>query len=152
MAAAAPVACVHAACRRVFRAQGAWTRVMDGLPEMSPLLTTPSRQRTIRAPIHCRGVGLHSGHQVILTLRPAPIGHGIVFRRTDLEMDIPARYDLVRDTQLCTSLTHPEQPEARVGTIEHLMAAITGVGVDNLLIEVDGPEVPILDGSSAPYV
>ena len=105
-------------------------------------------QRTIRSRIPCVGVGLHSGHRVSLTLAPAPANHGIVFRRTDLGRDIAATFDRVVDTRLCTVIA---EGTARVGTVEHLMAALLGAGVDNALIEVDGPEIPIMDGSAAPF-
>ena len=85
-------------------------------------------------------------------LCPAPPGTGIVFRRTDLGIDIPARFDLVADVRLCTLLALPHQPEARVGTVEHLMAALAACAIDNLVVEVDGPEVPIFDGSAAPFL
>ena len=110
----------------------------------SPLWT----QRTLKSRIPCVGIAVHSGHRVSLTLLPAPAGHGIVFRRTDLRRDIPATYNRVVDTKLCTTIG---EGSARVGTIEHLMAALAGAGVDNVLIEVDGPEVPIMDGSAAPF-
>ena len=112
------------------------------------------RQRTLKRPIGCVGVGLHCGRRVQLTLHPAPAGHGIVFRRTDLapDVDIPARFDRVADTRLCTGLASADRPDAQVGTVEHLTAALFGCGIDNALIELDGPEVPILDGSSAPFV
>jgi UDP-3-O-[3-hydroxymyristoyl] N-acetylglucosamine deacetylase len=105
-------------------------------------------QRTLKSRIPCVGIGVHSGRRVSLTLLPAPAGHGIVFRRIDLNRDIPATYDRVVDTRLCTMIG---DGAARVGTIEHLMAALAGAGVDNVLIEVDGPEVPIMDGSAAPF-
>jgi UDP-3-O-[3-hydroxymyristoyl] N-acetylglucosamine deacetylase len=111
------------------------------------------RRRTLRAPIGCVGIALHSARRVALTLLPAQPGTGIVFRRTDLGgIEIPARYDHVVDTRLCTALGSPEAPEARVGTVEHLMAALAGCGVDDAVVELDGPEVPILDGSAAPFV
>jgi UDP-3-O-[3-hydroxymyristoyl] N-acetylglucosamine deacetylase len=110
------------------------------------------RQRTLKAAIGCVGVGVHSGQRVNLTLRPAAENHGIVFRRTDLGHNIKARFENVCDTRLCTSLADPAVPSARVGTVEHIMAALSGLGIDNVLIEVDGPEIPILDGSSAPFV
>ena len=106
-------------------------------------------QRTLKAPISCVGVGVHSGRKASLSLHPAPVGHGIVFRRTDLGIDIPARFDNVCDTRLCTVIG---SGTARVGTVEHLMAALSGTGIDNVLVEIDGPEVPILDGSSAPFL
>ncbi|HEX2941982.1 MAG TPA: UDP-3-O-acyl-N-acetylglucosamine deacetylase, partial [Rhodopila sp.] len=107
------------------------------------------RQRTLKAAIDCTGVGVHSGRQIHLVIRPAGIEHGIVFRRTDLGQDIAARFDNVVDTRLCTVLA---SGSARVGTVEHLMAALSALGIDNALIEVDGPEVPILDGSAAPFL
>ncbi len=107
------------------------------------------RQRTLKAPIDCVGVGVHSGKRVSLTMRPAAPGHGIVFRRTDLDRSIAARFDNVIDTRLCTVLG---DAHTRIGTVEHLMAALSALGIDNALIEVDGPEIPILDGSAAPFV
>jgi UDP-3-O-[3-hydroxymyristoyl] N-acetylglucosamine deacetylase len=124
---------------------------MDGTPRT--LLSAPAVwQRTVKAPIGCVGVGLHTGRRVSLNLRPADPGHGIVFRRTDLGRDIPARFDRVVDTQLATVLGDESWASARIGTVEHLMAALSALGVDNLLVEVDGPEIPILDGSAAPFV
>ncbi len=109
-------------------------------------------QRTLKRSISCVGTGLHSGARVALSLHPAPVNHGIVFRRTDLAIDIPARFDHVADTRLCTVIAHPEHPEARIGTIEHVMAALAACGIDNAVVAVDGPEIPVLDGSSAPFV
>ncbi len=109
-------------------------------------------QRTLANPIGCIGVGLHSGAQISLTLHPAPVNSGIVIRRSDLGISFPARFDLVTDTRLCT-LLHPEnRPDARVGTVEHVMAALAAMGVTNAAIEVDGPEIPVLDGSAAPFL
>ncbi|HXT82291.1 MAG TPA: UDP-3-O-acyl-N-acetylglucosamine deacetylase [Acetobacteraceae bacterium] len=123
---------------------------MDGLPQRLDLDTTATwQQQTLKSPIDCVGVGLHSGRRVRLTLRPAEPGHGIVFRRIDLNRDIPARFDRVTDGRLATVIG---DGSARVGTIEHLMAALAGAGIDNALIELDGPEVPILDGSAAPLL
>jgi UDP-3-O-[3-hydroxymyristoyl] N-acetylglucosamine deacetylase len=122
---------------------------MDGLPPSIPLQVTPTIQRTLKAPIGCVGVGLHSGRRAELRLLPAPVGSGIVFRRTDLGVDIPARYDHVVDTRLCTMLGLPDRPDVRVGTVEHLMAALAGAGIHNAIVELDGPEVPIHDGSAA---
>jgi len=116
-----------------------------GVPETAPSLWT---QRTLKSRIPCVGVAVHSGRRVDLILLPAPAGHGIVFRRTDLGRNIPATYNRVVDTKLCTTIG---EGSARVSTIEHLMAALAGAGVDNVLIEVDGPEVPIMDGSAAPF-
>lgn len=110
-------------------------------------------QKTLATPVTCSGIGLHSGARVTLTLRPAPAHHGIVFIRTDLtdtDNRIPARYHLVTDTRLCTLISN--KAGASVGTIEHLMSALRGCGVDNAVIELDGPEVPIMDGSSIPFV
>lgn len=109
------------------------------------------RQRTLKNPIRATGVGLHSGERVNLTLRPAPAGSGVVFRRVDLTpvRTIPARPERVVDTRLSTTL---EAEGARVSTVEHLLAALAGMGIDNVVVELDGPEVPIMDGSSSPFV
>ena len=112
----------------------------------------PWRQHTIRAAIGCVGTGLHSGKRVNLTVHPAEPHHGIVFRRTDLGRSIPARFDHVSDTRLCTVLADPAMGSMRIGTVEHIMAALSGLGIDNALIELDGPEVPILDGSAEEFV
>jgi UDP-3-O-[3-hydroxymyristoyl] N-acetylglucosamine deacetylase len=122
---------------------------MDGLPTALVSEATTWRQQTLKAPIGCVGVGLHTGSRVGMTFRPAPADHGIVFRRTDLGLDIPARFDHVADTRLSTILAYGT---ARIGTVEHVMAALAGCGIDNALVEVDGPEPPILDGSAAPLV
>lgn len=106
-------------------------------------------QQTLKASIGCVGVGLHSGQRVRLTFRSAPVDHGIVFRRTDLGIDIPARFDRVVDTRLCTVI---EQDGARVGTVEHVMAALAGCGIDNAVVELDGPEPPVHDGSAAEFM
>jgi UDP-3-O-[3-hydroxymyristoyl] N-acetylglucosamine deacetylase len=107
---------------------------------------------TLKAAIGCVGRGLHSGADVRLNLRPAPAGTGILFHRTDLGVTIPARYDHVTDTRLCTVISLPGRPDARVGTIEHLMAALSARRIDDLVVEVDAPELPILDGSAAPFL
>jgi UDP-3-O-[3-hydroxymyristoyl] N-acetylglucosamine deacetylase len=125
---------------------------MDGLPENLKPAAAITCQRTLKSAISCVGVGLHSGQRVNLTLLPAATGTGIVFRRTDLNADIPARWDLVADTRLCTLIALPGQPEARVGTIEHLMAAFSATGIDNAIVAVDGAEVPVFDGSAAPFM
>lgn len=108
-------------------------------------------QSTIAEKISCTGIGLHSGEPVQLTLSPARAGSGIVFVRTDLPrpVEIPARPASVTSTQYATTLG---RGEATVGTVEHLLAAVYSLGVDNLRIEVDGPEVPVMDGSSASFV
>ena len=133
---------------------------MDALAAVAepprPPLAAPvgprARQHSLKTEIGCVGTGVHSGTEVHLTIAPAPAGHGIVFRRTDLGRDIPARFDHVADARLATTLALPGAPEIRVGTVEHLLAALAGLGIDNALIRLDGPEVPILDGSAAPYV
>ena len=110
-------------------------------------------QHTIQKPQTLSGIGLHGGQDVTLTIRPAAADHGIVFKRIDLpegENLIPARWDHVVDTQLCTVISNAHG--ARVGTIEHIMAALRGCAIDNALIEVNGPEVPIMDGSALTFV
>ena len=109
-------------------------------------------QRTLRSAIACVGIGLHSGQKTALTLRPAASGTGIILRRTDLGVTIPARFDHVVETRLCTVLGLPGRPEARVATVEHVLAALAGCGVHNAVLEVDGPEMPILDGSAQDFV
>ncbi len=130
---------------------------MDGLPHAFGLHTAPTVQRTLKTAISCVGVGLHSGRRTEMALRPMPAGTGILFRRIDLDpklgpIDLPARHDHVIDTRLCTVLGHPDRADLRVGTVEHILAALAGCGVHNVLIEINGPEVPILDGSSAGFV
>src|SRR3978361_1415519 len=110
------------------------------------------RQRTLKTAISCVGVGVHSGRRVNLTIQPAAADHGIVFRRTDLDRVIEARFDNVCDTRLSTVLSDPAMASARVGTVEHLTAPLSALGIDNAVIDVDGPEIPILDGSAAPFV
>lgn len=109
------------------------------------------KQRTLRRIIGTTGVGLHSGRKVTLTLRPAAPNAGIVFRRVDLPEPREIRADPLRvaDTRLSTCL---EQDGARVSTVEHLMSALGGLGIDNVYIDLSGPEVPIMDGSAAPFV
>ena len=109
------------------------------------------RQRTLKNVIRATGVGLHSGEKVYLTLRPAPVDAGIVFRRVDLDpvVEIPARADSVTETMLCTGLS---QDGGKVMTVEHLMSALAGLGIDNAYVELSAPEVPIMDGSSGPFV
>lgn len=111
-----------------------------------------AKQRTLRKVIRATGVGLHSGDKVNLTLRPADENTGIIFRRTELDrvVDIPALYRYVGSTLLCTSLE--SSCGVKVDTVEHLMSALAGLGIDNAIIEVDGPELPIMDGSAAPFV
>jgi UDP-3-O-[3-hydroxymyristoyl] N-acetylglucosamine deacetylase len=126
--------------------------VMDGLPGYYTETAIPAVSRTLRNSIDCRGIGLHSGLETRLVLKPAPAGHGIVFRRVDLGVDIRAQHDCVSDTRLCTRLGAADRPEASIGTVEHVMAALSAAAIDNVLIEVDGPEIPIFDGSAAPFV
>lgn len=110
------------------------------------------KQRTVKQVIRASGVGLHSGEKVYLALHPAPVDSGIVFRRTDLNppVFIPARADLVRETTMSSNLVVDD--DVRVGTVEHLMSALAGLGIDNALIDVSAPEIPIMDGSAGPFV
>ncbi|MBA2648236.1 MAG: UDP-3-O-acyl-N-acetylglucosamine deacetylase [Legionella sp.] len=110
-----------------------------------------NQQRTPNTEIQATGVGLHSGEKVLLTLRPAPVDTGIIFRRVDLSpvVEIPASYEYVGDTMLCTTLHHNN---VKIATVEHLLSALAGLGIDNAYIDVNGPELPIMDGSAAPYV
>jgi UDP-3-O-[3-hydroxymyristoyl] N-acetylglucosamine deacetylase len=109
------------------------------------------RQRTLKSLIRATGVGLHTGAKVTLALRPAQPETGIVFRRVDLAqpVDVPARPELVGETRLCSCLV---QGTVKIYTVEHLMSALAGLGVDNVYVDLDGPEVPIMDGSAAPFV
>ncbi len=108
-------------------------------------------QQTIAQEVSATGVALHSGLRVRMTLKPAPENAGVIFRRVDLSppVDIPARAELVQETRLATTLVHAG---AKVATVEHLLAACVGCGIDNLLVELDNLEVPIMDGSSASFV
>ncbi len=111
------------------------------------------RQRTLKSGIHCSGIALHSGARVSMTLHPAEANTGVVFVRTDMsgrDNVIPARYDHVVDTRLCTVIGNTAG--ATVATIEHLMAALSASEIDNARIEIDGPEVPIMDGSAEPFL
>ncbi|HXZ49008.1 MAG TPA: UDP-3-O-acyl-N-acetylglucosamine deacetylase [Usitatibacter sp.] len=109
------------------------------------------RQRTLKTSVRATGVGLHTGHKVTMVLRPAPIDTGIVFCRTDLEGNpaIPARALNVSNTTLATVI---EKDGARVSTVEHLMAAFAGLGIDNAFVDLSGEEVPIMDGSAGTFV
>jgi UDP-3-O-[3-hydroxymyristoyl] N-acetylglucosamine deacetylase len=108
-------------------------------------------QRTLRNSIRATGVGLHTGKKVMMTLKPAPPDSGICFRRVDLPqpVDIPARAQNVGDTTLGTTLVNGD---ARISTVEHLLSAFAGLGIDNACVEVTAPEVPIMDGSAGPFV
>ncbi len=109
------------------------------------------RQRTLKNVISATGVGLHTGEKVYMTLRPAPANTGIVFRRVDLPqvVDIKADPYAVGDTRLASCL---EKDGASVGTVEHLMSALAGLGIDNAFVDLSAPEVPIMDGSAGPFV
>lgn len=109
------------------------------------------RQRTLKNTIRATGVGLHSGEKVYLTLNPAPVDTGIIFRRVDLDpvVEIPARATLVGDTRLSTTLM---VGDVRISTVEHLLSALAGIGIDNVYIDINATEVPIMDGSAGPFV
>lgn len=111
------------------------------------------QQRTLKSSIGCSGVGLHSGARVAMKLHPAPVDSGIVFKRIDLVgggAEIPALWDHIADSRMCTVLA--SKNGISVATVEHLMAAFYGMGIDNALIELNGPEVPAMDGSAAPFI
>ncbi len=109
------------------------------------------RQRTLKTAIRATGVGLHTGEKVYMTLRPAAENAGITFRRIDLEepVDIPADAELVGETMLGTTLI---RDNVKVATVEHLMSAAAGLGIDNMHVDLSAPEVPIMDGSAGPFV
>ena len=109
------------------------------------------KQRTLKNIIRATGVGLHTGEKVYLTLKPAPVDTGIVFQRVDMDpvVEVPARPENVTDTRLSTTL---EQQGTKISTVEHLMSAFAGLGIDNAYIELSAPEVPIMDGSAGPFV
>ena len=110
------------------------------------------RQRTLKNEIRATGVGLHTGQKILLTLRPAPVNSGIVFRRIDLSpvVEIAATAENVGDTTLSTTLMSKDG--VRVSTVEHLLSAMAGLGIDNAIVEVSADEVPIMDGSASPFV
>lgn len=122
-------------------------------PDIADSSFLPAMQHTLKNTIHCTGIGLHSGKDIHLCLHPAEAGAGIRFKRTD-PVDgnpvIPALYDRVSDTRLCSTISNEDG--VSVATVEHLMSALAGCGVDNALIEVSGPEVPVMDGSAEPFV
>jgi UDP-3-O-[3-hydroxymyristoyl] N-acetylglucosamine deacetylase len=109
------------------------------------------KQRTLKNTIRATGVGLHTGRKVLMVLRPAPANSGIVFRRTDLDepADVPAQAENVGETTLGTTLLYGT---TKVSTVEHLMSALAGLGIDNLVVELSAGEVPIMDGSAGPFV
>jgi UDP-3-O-[3-hydroxymyristoyl] N-acetylglucosamine deacetylase len=107
-------------------------------------------QRTLRRPVSCSGIGLHSGNKVTLSLKPAPADYGIRFQRSDLGgLEIPATVTHLGGIRLATGLT---REAVSVETVEHLLAALTALGIDNCIVELNTPEVPIMDGSAAPFV
>lgn len=110
------------------------------------------RQRTIKQTVQATGVGLHTGNKVTIKLRPAPANTGIIYRRVDLNpvVDLPSKADSVQFTTLCTAIF--SESGHRVSTVEHLSAALAGLGIDNIIIEVDADEIPIMDGSASPFV
>lgn len=110
------------------------------------------KQRTLKQTAKVTGIGLHSGKKVTLTLRPAPANTGIIYARTDLDPIVyfPASADSIRDTTLCTCMINDDG--VRISTVEHLNAAMSALGLDNLIVEVDAPEIPIMDGSSSPFI
>ncbi len=116
-------------------------------------MTRPLLQRTLNNPIRATGVGLHTGEKVLLSLRPAPVNSGITFVRTDLDpsraVPIKAHPENVNQTTLATTLA---VGDVSISTVEHLMSAFAGLGIDNAVVEVDAPELPIMDGSAAPFV
>lgn len=119
----------------------------------SPTFSEPVRQKTLKTSIACTGIGLHSGAKVTMVLHPADPNTGITFRRTDLAGQcavIPARWSNVGDTRMNSSLVG--ESGAVIGTVEHLMSALAGMGVDNCQIDINGPEVPVMDGSAAPFL
>ncbi|WP_178863138.1 UDP-3-O-acyl-N-acetylglucosamine deacetylase [Thiomicrorhabdus cannonii] len=112
-------------------------------------------QRTLANPIKAKGIGLHTGHESIMTLRPAPVDTGIVFRRIDVEpvVEFKVTPEIVGETTLCTTIVNEERGERiKIATIEHLMSALAGVGIDNLYIDITSDEVPIMDGSSSHFI
>ncbi len=110
------------------------------------------KQRTSKRIVQATGVGLHTGKKVTLTMRPAPANTGIIYRRIDLNphVNFLANIKSVRDTMLCTCLVNEQ--DVRISTVEHLNAALAGLGIDNIIIDVDAAEIPIMDGSASPFV
>lgn len=118
---------------------------------MVELRGSVAHQKTLKAAIRCRGVGLHTGARINLVLHPAAPGTGIVFRRRDLGgVEIAAHLRNIVDSTLCTTIGN--DTGVKIATIEHLMAALAGLEIDNAIVELDGPEVPVMDGSAAPFV
>ena len=127
------------------------TALPNGDKEISIPMNAVYNQKTIARPVNCSGIGLHSGRQANLTLRPAPENHGLIFRRVDLpdQPCVPARFNKVVDTSLATVIG---DHGFIVSTIEHLMAAFAGLGIDNALVDIDTHELPVMDGSAGPFV
>src|SRR5262249_29596542 len=109
------------------------------------------RQRTLKSLIKASGVGLHTGEKVRMTLRPAPVDPGVVFRPVDLPAagDVPGRAEMVGEARLASTLV---KGDVKIYTVEHLMSALGGLGIDNLYVDLDAPEVPIMDGGASPFV
>ena len=109
------------------------------------------KQRTIKNPIRARGVGLHTGHHGLMTMRPAPVNTGIIFRRVDCDpvVEIPVNPNAVTETVLCTTLS---QGEAKISTVEHLMSALDGFGIVYLYIDLDTDEVHFMDGCASHFI
>jgi UDP-3-O-[3-hydroxymyristoyl] N-acetylglucosamine deacetylase len=127
----------------------------DADSELTPqdLPAASKFQRTLKTSIGCSGIGLHSGVRVAMKLHPAPVNSGIVFKRVDLVgggSEIPARWDRIADSRMCTVLA--DESGVSVATVEHLMSAFYGMSIDNALVELNGPEVPAMDGSAAPFI
>lgn len=123
------------------------------VPALVDIIANCALQQSLKSSIGCCGTGLHSGAKVSMNLLPAPANTGIVFRRTDADgngLEIAAHVDNVVDDRLCTTLG--DGNGTNIATVEHLMAALSGCGIDNLYVEVDGGELPIMDGSAAPFV
>lgn len=123
------------------------------IAEIKTLTSFKNCEKTLQNAIPCVGVGLHSGVKVKMTMRPAPVGTGIIFKRTDItdkDNIVPVSYDTVVDTRMCSCVGNKDG--VTVSTIEHLMAALAGFGITNLIIEVDNFEVPIMDGSATDFI
>lgn len=135
----------------MFDVTGTVRSYADTIPATGTALAW-ARQRTLKSSISCKGVGLHSGARVSITLHPGLADGGIVFRRTDLPGKplIPARWDAVSDTRLNTCIANADGVSVR--TIEHLMAALAGARIDAAVVDIDGPEVPVMDGSASPFL
>lgn len=125
----------------------------DSIAPLAKSAPAPARQRTLKTSISCKGVGLHSGDTITMVLRPGAPNSGIVFRRTDVAGAgalIPAQWANVNDTRMNTCIAN--EAGVSVRTIEHLMSAFAGMQIDNALVDIDGPEVPVMDGSASPFV